>query len=130
MSYLSSITPRHPGKYCYGVTTLWLFIAVISEPTFSQTYKSNPYVSRSARVVKDSVKSGTTYAAEKERFNQYFLEYYFPLLTQAKPEDLGNLGKRRYDFFRQYMWPAESKELQADLTEMTSFDVSRNQTYR
>jgi hypothetical protein len=75
--------------------------------------------------VKNCVGDPATYAAQKEEFNQFFQEYFFPLMTQSTPAELGELGKNRYDFFRQYMWPARSPQLQADLTAMTKNYMQR-----
>jgi hypothetical protein len=88
----------------------------------AREYKTNDFnanVRRQARIVKDCVTQPALYNTEQEQVKQYFREYYFPVMTQVSTEDLGELGQRRFDFFRQYIWPAQNPQMQRDLTAMT-----------
>lgn len=61
---------------------------------------------RAGSIVKKWVKRPEGGPEQETLFNQFFDDYYFPLMTQATPNGLGELGKLRYDLFRQYLSPA------------------------
>ncbi|MEM8865481.1 MAG: hypothetical protein AAGF31_08025 [Planctomycetota bacterium] len=77
---------------------------------------NSPALRRSGTVVKNWVKRPSGNPAEEQQFEDYFDKYYFPTMTQTSPDALGELGKLRYDLFRQYIDPA-APEVRKKLTE-------------
>jgi hypothetical protein len=71
-----------------------------------------------AAVVNTCLRDPSAYAAQKQKFNEYFQAYYFPEMTQTGEENLGRLGNMRYDLFKRYLWNTSNAQLQKDLTEM------------
>ncbi|MEX2171239.1 MAG: hypothetical protein WD851_18100 [Pirellulales bacterium] len=57
-------------------------------------------------VVKRYAADPNSDASKKPLFENYITKYYIPLMTQAEANALGELGKLRYELFRQYVWPA------------------------
>ncbi len=55
---------------------------------------------------------------EKERFINYFQNYYFPAMTRTEPEKLGDLGKLREDLFKKTLWSASNAPAQKELTNL------------
>src|SRR6185369_3347999 len=43
----------------------------------------------------------------------------FPLMTRTGEQDLGKLGKLRFDLFKNFLWPATHEQIQIDLTGLT-----------
>jgi hypothetical protein len=56
------------------------------------------------------------YTSEKERFNEYFNNYYFPDMTKFDETSLGRLGESRYFLFKKYLLATNNESLQSDLT--------------
>lgn len=123
----------------WSYAAFWLAVvtfAIMPGSSSAQMYKSDAYDtdyrSRGRTVVRECINNPASYAAQKKEFLEYFQKYYFPLMTQATPEELGELGKLRYDLFRQYLWEAQSPQLQADLTALTRqymFNVFKDAKY-
>ena len=71
-----------------------------------QPYKSDP-VDKASRAYganeKQWLSNPAAYAADKEHFNDYFIKYYFPDMTQTNDADLGRLGDSRYKLFKKYL---------------------------
>lgn len=61
--------------------------------------------------------NGADFAANKDKFDEFFTGYYFPLMTVADPEKIGDVGKLRADFFKNYIGKA-IPEVQAELTRL------------
>jgi hypothetical protein len=74
-------------------------------------------------VAQNCIKEPTRYAADKDKFTEYFVKFYFPAMTQFGPDDLSKLGDARYNLFSKFLWPSKSEELQRDLTQL-AFDAA------
>src|SRR6185436_442952 len=70
------------------------------------------------------VKDPARYAQEQAKVMEYFTNYYFPRMTRTGEQELGQLGKWRYDLFKNVLWPG-NEQLQSDLTEL-AFKVMKN----
>lgn len=96
----------------------WLVAAAVAH---AQQYHAED-VDEKARalrpIAQGCVKDPARYAADRDRFREFFEKYYFPAMTQFSPKGLEALGSLRYELFNNYLWPATSPELQADLTRM------------
>lgn len=120
-----------------GVARLPLGIAVAAVVTaclvphyvLAQNYKSDPFDDRVRLKLRTKVtkivKNPSEYATSKETVEQLFTQYYFPIMTQAAPDDLARLGKLRYEFFKNYVWPSRSEALQKDLTTLAFAQMKR-----
>ena len=66
-------------------------ISLRAKGTLAKKYASNP----------------TGEASNKQLFENYIGKYYIPIMTNSDAMALGELGKLRYELFRQYVWPAQ-----------------------
>ncbi len=73
---------------------------------------------RNKAIAQQCVKDPAIYAANLDKFNDYFNHYYFPVMTRAEPERLAKLGMLREDLFKYYLWKSNNAQLQQDLTKM------------
>jgi hypothetical protein len=110
----------------------WLIAAILAvsvcASATAQQYKSDtPDASAKANsgVASLCVRNPAEYATNKERFANYFNEYYFPAMTLYKPEDLEVLGALRFDLFRNYLWKSQSEDVQRDLTNLAFQAMAR-----
>ena len=89
--------------------------ALLAKPGLAQQYKTDPVQMENrlqlATTAKQVAKNPGTYASKQAEVQQYFTGYFFPLMTQADPDALGRLGKRRDEFFRQFMWKTQDASL-------------------
>ncbi len=53
---------------------------------------------------------------DKDKFDAFFTGYYFPLMTLTDPDKIGDIGKLRSDFFKNYVLKATEPQVQAELT--------------
>ncbi len=89
----------------------------------AQQYKSLP-VDDKARLLgplaQNCVKDPARYAdpADKDRFTEYFKNYYFPAMTRSDPEALAELGRMREDLLSRFLWASQDEKLQKDLTDL------------
>lgn len=58
------------------------------------------------------------FAQDKDKFDAFFTGYYFPLMTIADPEKIGDTGKLRGDFFKNYVFKTTDPQVQAELTKL------------
>ena len=97
--------------------SLAMVFAVMATVVVGQSYKADEYdskLSRKGQIVKRYVKDPTGNSEDKQVYQDYFAKYYFPVMTQSTEDGLENLGKMRYDLFRNFVWtakPAVQKEL-------------------
>jgi hypothetical protein len=70
------------------------------------------------RVTSQAVNNAAAFQTDKSKIDEYFMKYYFPLMTQYDPKNLGELGERREDLVK---WLREAKvpEAQEHLTGLT-----------
>src|SRR4051812_15501155 len=98
-------------------------LALCSTPgrALSQEYQSDPIdekgAGRNRVVAQQCVRDGGAYAANKDKFLEYFNNYHFPAMTRTEPEKMGELGRLREDLFKVYLWKTSNPELQRDLTD-------------
>ena len=58
------------------------------------------------------------YAADQQKFAQFFTDYYFPDMTKTGDADLARLGDSRTNIFKRYLWATANPQLQKDLTDL------------
>lgn len=102
-----------------------LMLAVLlncAAASFAQEYLTLPIDDKTAKTYRvtaqQCLRDPAAFAANKEKFDQFFSDYYFPQMTIADPERLGDIGKLRADFFKNYLYKANSAEVQAELTKL------------
>lgn len=102
----------------------WLLVVAVtglSATALAQEYRTAPVNDRlrlDSVFAQNFAKNPTANPADRERFDTFFTEYYFPAMTRYGPDDLAELGDLRYDLFRRFLWQTDSEPLQRDLTEM------------
>jgi hypothetical protein len=93
-----------------------------------QPYKSDP-VDKASRAYGANEKQWLTnpaaFAADKAHFDDFFIKYYFPDMTQANDADLGRLGEQRYKLFKKYLWATTNTQLQQDLTTLAFRELGK-----
>ncbi|MEM9185882.1 MAG: hypothetical protein AAGB00_05230 [Planctomycetota bacterium] len=94
-----------------------------ASPALGQAIESDPLnpdpaLRRSGSVVKNWIKRPDNNPERVKQFEAYFDGYYFPSLTRSDQVGLGDLGKLRYDLFRQYIDPA-SPQVRQQLVDKT-----------
>lgn len=120
---LLAVSWRRPCVRRCARLVLCLVVAVGCLPLAAsgQEYKTAPVNERlrvAGRIAQNYAKAPTGIAADRERFDEYFSEYYFPAMTRHDPEGLEELGDMRFDLFRNFIWATPSEPLQHDLTDM------------
>ena len=88
-----------------------LCVVVLGAPqAFAQSFKSEEVdrsFSRKGQIAKRYAKDPSGDPEQKKEFEEYFQKYYFPAMTQHTDSALANLGKRRLDLFKQFIWIAD-----------------------
>jgi hypothetical protein len=85
----------------------------------AQQYKSLPVDDRArllGPLAQNCAKNPARYASDKDRFTEYFQNYYFPAMTRSDPEALAELGRMREDLLSRFLWASSDEKLQSDLT--------------
>lgn len=89
---------------------------------FAQEYVTLPIDEKGAKTYRvtaqQCLRDPTAFNQEKEKFDAFFTGYYFPLMTVTDPEKVGDVGKLRTDFFKNYVLKATNLEAQAELTKL------------
>jgi len=103
---------------------LVLFLVAVSSMTgrlLAQEYQSDPIddkvAIRNRVVAQQCVKDPAVFAANTDKFLDYFNNYHFPAMTRTEPEKMADLGKLRDEIFRLYLWKSPNPELQRALTD-------------
>ena len=97
-------------------------LMVLATPVWAQRYRQiNPKLDeREAktmqRKVGQAVKDEAGLGANASVVNDYFAKYYFPMMTQADPDNLAKLGDRREKLFTQYIRVTANPDSLATLT--------------
>ena len=100
-----------------------LSLATMTSSSWAQRYKSlcdkalrrgEAAVLRTA--VSRAVKDPSGFGQAESDVNKY-LKHYFYKMTCSDPAELGELGKRREDFFKLYIRPAKSEDSKRKLTQ-------------
>jgi hypothetical protein len=106
--------------HCHWLIAILLLCGAVGSAA-GQPFKSDP-IDKAARAYSASAKqwlsNPAAFAADKQHFDDYFVKYYFPDMTHAEDADLGQLGKKRYDLFKNYLWATNNPQLQQDLTDI------------
>lgn len=107
-----SLLTNHSIKSCLGLALMW---ALLASPAVAQQYVSKQ-VDEAARNVRyraqQYAKSGS---GGDEEYKRYIDNYAIPKLTDARPQGLAELGKLRYELFRDFIVGA-APSVQQDLT--------------
>jgi len=85
----------------------------------AQQYKSLPVDDRArllGPLAAQCVKVPGRYATDKDRFTEFFKNYFFPAMTRNDPENLAKLGDMREELFKDFLWASQDERLQSDLT--------------
>ena len=101
-----------------------LLVCCLASPVMAQKYKTIPSMKkrealRLTGAVRTAIKNPSGFGADAESIDKYFKRYYFPIMTSTRPADLGELGKRRENLFKQYIRAAANPDSQASLTNLS-----------
>ncbi len=114
-------TPR-TAALCRGSALAALILLNFVVAATAQEYLTLP-IDEKARglrgIAQMCVKSPADYAANKDKFDEYFTKYHFPAMTRTEPDKLGEVGKLREDLFKTFLWKSTNATLQQDLTQLT-----------
>ncbi|MEX2307327.1 MAG: hypothetical protein WD738_07030 [Pirellulales bacterium] len=80
--------------------------------------KPDETMKRNSGAVISSVKNAARYTADKDKFEEYFVNYYFKDMTRSGADELARLGDARYNLFKRYLWATDNEELQRHLTDL------------
>ena len=78
-----------------------------------------------SQVISPSLRDAAAFAANREKFDDYFKQYYFPIMTSTAADDLGLLRKRREDLFKQFIRQTKLEEVSEHLTKLTMAEMAR-----
>src|SRR5262245_33041061 len=73
--------------------------------SWAQEYRNDPIneeAKRGGARAQQWMKDPGAYTQDKARFDAYFQQYYFPVMTHSSPENLAVLGKLRYDLVNKF----------------------------
>ncbi len=117
---------RIPGpavlRLCLGIL---IAASLCASTAQAQRYKTIPprLTTKQAKALRltvaQAMRDPVIFAAQKDKVDQYFKQYYFPTMTLTTGEALGALGKKREDLFRRYIRAATDPATQAHLTDLT-----------
>lgn len=91
------------------VLTISALTLSIAGSSFAQSYRSDEFdnkLSQRGAIAKRFIKSAAPSQEDRQNFQVYFEEYYFPSMTQNTPDALGKLEKKRTELFKQFIYPA------------------------
>jgi hypothetical protein len=100
---------------------LVIIASCFAASSVAQEYRTDPIKAEARGHLVDvqrSVKTPADYAANKAKFDEFFAQFYFPMMTRPTPDGLAVLGKMRADLFSRYLWETTNAQLQADLTKL------------
>ncbi|NOY43674.1 MAG: hypothetical protein GXP26_17795 [Planctomycetes bacterium] len=109
------------------------FVVALAQPASAQQYKTIPpkITGGAAKQLRTKAKSAfrdaASYQANKQAIDQYYGQFYFPLMTAHAPESLGRLGKARDSLLREIRGakvPAAQKQV-TELTQKAMHSISR-----
>jgi len=106
------------GRLAIGVL---LTLSWVCRTAVGQEYQSRPVDEKAGRnraIAQQCLKDPAVYAANKDKFEEYFAKYHFPAMTQTDPEKLGKIGSLREDIFKNYLGKTTNTQLQSDLTKI------------
>lgn len=89
----------------------WCLVAPVSAS--AQSYKADEVdtsLRRAGQIVKRYIRDPGGNADDAQTYRDYFAKYYFPAMTQPTDRYLQDLGKMRFDLFRQFIGSARPNE--------------------
>src|SRR5262249_15896519 len=104
---------------CYVALLAAAGLAGFAPSAFAQQYqvdKVDDTLAKQGETIKGMAKDPTKYVVAD--FDNYFTNYYFPVMPRADADEMGKLGSRRYELFNRIVWPSPNEELQSHLTDM------------
>jgi hypothetical protein len=104
-----------------GVVLLLLTAIGFAAPAAAQQYredKPDETARRNQGIALACVRDANRYATDKEKFEEFFANYFFKDMTRSGADDLARVGARRFELFKNYLWATTNEALQRDLTEL------------
>jgi hypothetical protein len=110
------------GSFIHCRWIVWtLTLTGVVSTAAAQQFFSDPVDKNSSHfgtMQRQWVNNPATYVADKAHFDDYFNKFYFPDMTRDEDANLGKLGDKRFNLFKQYLWATNNAQLQKDLTAM------------
>ena len=76
-------------------------------------------------VAQQCLRDPAAYAANKAKFDDYFVKYHFPAMTRTEPDKIGELGKLRDELFKLFLWKTTNAGLQGDLSNSAFIEMGK-----
>ncbi len=130
------LTARHYHKYSstFGNACgrrsllLALVLANVAATAAAQEYLTLPIddTARSHRAVaQQCLRDPVAYAANKAKFDDYFVKYHFPAMTRTEPDKIGEVGRLREELFKLFLWKTTNTDLQRDLSNSAFIEMGK-----
>jgi len=117
------------GKTRRGSSLLLaLVLANVVATAAAQEYLTLPIdeTARSNRAVAQlCLRDPAAYAANKAKFDDYFVKYHFPSMTRTEPDKIGEVGKLREELFKLFLWKTTNAGLQSDLSNLAFGEMGK-----
>jgi hypothetical protein len=117
------------GKARRGSSLLLaLVLANVVATAAAQEYLTLPIdeTARSHRAVaQQCLRDPAAYAANKAKFDDYFVKYHFPAMTRTEPDKIGEVGKLREEIFKLFLWKTTNAGLQSDLSNLAFIEMGK-----
>jgi hypothetical protein len=97
-------------------------LACLPAIAFAQPYRTEPVDDRAKLnrfIIVQCVTDPAQYAANQQKFNDFFTKYFFPAMTRTEPNEIDDVAGLREELFKKYLWPSTNEQLQKTLTVMT-----------
>jgi len=113
---------RVAARRTIGLTALMLLLWGASPYATAQNFRSplnkmdNGAVRALAPGVAQALRDPDSFQTGKAKIDDFFLKYYFPLMTQSDPLSLRNLGKNRQKLFKNFLYKAKVQAAQEYIT--------------
>jgi len=116
------VLPSSRSPRTFGLALLFaaLAAAYLAPLAAGQQYKTDKVDDRlrlKNLAVQGYMRNPSNDPADKQLFDAFFTQYYFPAMTRTEPENLADLGSLRQELFTRFLWVTPSEQLQKDLTE-------------
>src|SRR5690606_17970403 len=109
LTQLSEIFQMDIGHSTKRIAIAFFVATLVVSGALGQQYKTDeidPTLRAQGSVLKRYASDPNSDPSKKQLFENYITKYRIPMMTRSDPNALGDLGKDRYDLFRQYVWPA------------------------
>ncbi len=112
--------------FTMGRHVAWLLLVAAlmncAAAVIAQEYRALPIDDKTAKTYRvtaqQCLRDPAAFAANSDKFREFFSNYYFPLMTVTDPEKIGDSGKLRADFFKNYVLKASDPQVQGELTKL------------